>query len=182
MRGGCETTGNGSGCGTETGSVGLVCGAGDCCTSGFSSTACGAGEGCASSDAFVRLLRCAGWALGSFGSAGLRGFLVFLSGSGTVASFGFGFGPGFFRGCPEAVNPRGAGDDPLAWVGVLAPPTPTPPVETRIVELGVPCSGELGAELKEPGEEASFASIAPEHRNYAVPKLLQTCAGETAEQ
>jgi hypothetical protein len=166
MRGGCETTGSGSSCGTVTGSVGLVCGAGDCCTGGFSSTTCGAGESRASSDAFVRLLRCAGWAFGSLGSAGLRGFLAFFSGSGIPESFGLGFGPGFFRGCPDAVSPRGAGDDPFAGVGVLAPPTPTPPVDTRIVEFGVPCSGEFGAELREPGEDASFASIAPENQNH----------------
>jgi hypothetical protein len=49
------------------------------------------------------------------------------------------------------VSPRGAGDDvAFPGVGVLAPPTPTPPVDTRIVELGVPCSGD---------EDASLASM-----------------------
>jgi hypothetical protein len=58
------------------------------------------------------------------------------------------------------VSPRGAGDDvAFPGVGVLAPPTPTPPVDTRIVELGVPCSGECGGELKLPGEDASLASM-----------------------
>jgi hypothetical protein len=122
--------------------------------------ASGAGVACASSDALVRLFRCTGGALASLGSAGLRGFLGFFSGSGAFGSFCLGFGPGFLRGCPDAVSPRGAGDD-VALPGVVAPPTPTPPVETRMVEFGVPCSGgECGGELKLPGEDASLASIA----------------------
>jgi hypothetical protein len=153
----CVTEGGCSGCGTGTGSLGLVCGAGDCSTGGFSSTTSGAGVACASSDAFVRLLRCTGCAFGSLGSVGLRGFLAFFSGSGRIASFPLGFGPGFLRGCPDAVRPRSAGDVACAGVGVLAPPTPTP--DTRMVEFGVPCSGECGGELKLPGEE-SLASMA----------------------
>jgi hypothetical protein len=150
-RGGCVTTTGGcSGCCTGTGSLGLVCGVGDCCTGGgFSSTTTsGTGVVCASSDALVLLLRCTGCILGSLGSAILRGFLVFFSGSGKAGSFGLGFGPGFLRGCPDAVSPRGAGDVAFAGVGVLRPPTATPPVDTRIVEDGVPCSGECGGELR----------------------------------
>jgi hypothetical protein len=150
---------------TGTGSLGLGCGVGDCCMGGFSSATSGADIVCASSDALVRLLRCTGWTLGSLGSAGLRGFLVFFSfsfsfsGSGTmITSFPFGFGPGFLRGCPDAVS-RVAGEVAFAGVGVLRCPTPTPPAETRMVEDGVPCSGECGGELKLPGEDASFASI-----------------------
>src|SRR5690242_422970 len=109
-RDGCVTAGGGSDCRMGTGSLGLVCGVGDCCTGGFSSTMGGAGAACASSDALVLLLRGAGAALGSFGSAGLRGFLGFFSWSCTITSFALGFGPGFLRGCPDAVRPRGAGD------------------------------------------------------------------------
>jgi hypothetical protein len=72
--------------------------------------------------------------------------------------------PGFLRGCPDAVS-RGAGDDPFA--GVLAAVTPTP-VDSRIVEFGVPCSGECGGELKLPGEDASFASMAEEHQTTRI--------------
>jgi hypothetical protein len=157
-RGGCATTSGCSGWGVGTGSLGLVCGAGDCCTGGFSSTTTsGTGVVCGSKDALVRLLRCTGCAFGSLGSAGLRGFLVFFSGSGPLRSFALGFGPGFLRGCPDAVRPRGAGDD-VALPGVVTP-TPTPPVEDR-VGFGVPCSGECGGELRLPGEDASLASMA----------------------
>jgi hypothetical protein len=162
-RGGCVTAGgcSGWGTGTGTGSLGLACGVGDCCTGGLSSTTTsGAGVTCASSDALVLLLRCTGCALTSRGSAGLRGFRAFFSGSGAFGSFCLGFGPGFLRGCPDAVSPRGAGDEvAFPWVGVLAPPTPTPPVDTRIVEFGVPCSGECGGELRLPGEDASLVSM-----------------------
>jgi hypothetical protein len=122
---------------------------------------------CASRDALVLLFR-AGTAFGSFGSAGFRGFLVFFSGSGTFGSFAFGFGPGFLRGCPDAVRPRGAGEVVFAGVGVLvfAGPTPPPALETRVVDVGVP-SGECGGELRLPGEDASFASIDAEVRKYA---------------
>ena len=77
----------------------------------------------------------------------------------------FGLGPGFLRGCPDAVRPRGAGDVAFAGVGVLvfAVPTPTPLLETRVVDVGVP-SGECGGELKLPGEDASFASMIAENR------------------
>jgi len=145
-----------SGWDTGAGSLGLVCGVGDCSTGGFSSTASGADVVCGSNDAFVLLLRCAGCAFGSLGSAVLRDFLTFFSGSGTL-SLAFGFGPGFLRGCPDAVSPRGAGDVPF---GVLAPPATPPPVETRIVEFGVPCSGECGGLLRLPGEDASLVSMA----------------------
>jgi hypothetical protein len=143
---------------------------------GFSSAACGDGEAWASSEAFVLLLRCTGCALVSLGSAGLRGFRAFFSSGAAVPSLALGFGPdaalawfpcvftvglpGFLRGCPDAVR-RGAGEDPFAGVGVL---TPTTPPDTRIVAFGVPCSGECGGELKLPGEEASFASMAKEDR------------------
>lgn len=40
--------------------------------------------------------------MGSFGSAALRGFLGFFSGS--FGSFGFGLGPGFLRMVPAAVS------------------------------------------------------------------------------
>jgi hypothetical protein len=167
-RGGCVTAGSCSGWGTGTGagSLGLACGVGDCCTGGRSSTTTsGAGAACASSDALVLLLRCTGCALTSRGSAGLRGFRGFLSGSGALGSFCLGLGPGFLRGCPDAVSPRGAGDEvALLCVGVLAPPTPTPAVDTRMVELGVPCSGECGGELRLPGEDASLASMATNTR------------------
>jgi hypothetical protein len=168
-----------SGCstGTGTGSLGRGCGVGDCCTGGFSSTmTSGAGVVCASSDALVLLLRCTGCAFGSLDSAGLRGFLVFFSGSGTGTgtgtSFALGFGPGFLRGCPDAVSPRGAGDVAFAGVGVLTPPTPTPPVDTRTVEDGVPCSGECGGELKLPGEDASFASMAQNTKTTRIQSAL----------
>lgn len=118
----------------------------------------------------------AGAVLGSLGSAGLRGFLVFFSGSAVPASFDFGFGPGFLRGCPDAVRPRGAGDVAFAGVGVLtlAGPTPTPALDTRTVDVGVP-SGECGGELRLPGEDASFASIAAENRKYLIPSRLPDC-------
>jgi hypothetical protein len=45
-------------------------------------------------------------------------FSFFFSGSGTFGSFGFGFGPGFLRGCPDAVRPRGAGD--VVFAGMWA--------------------------------------------------------------
>jgi hypothetical protein len=170
-RGACVTAGGSSGWGVGTGSLGLVCGTGDCCTGGFSSTTSGAGVACASSDALVRLLRCTGCAFESLGSAGLRGFLGFFSGS-TVGSFALGFGPGFFRGCPDAVRPRGAGDE-VAFPGVVTPPTPTPPVDTRIVEFGVP-SGECGGELKLPGEDASLASIVRNTETIQVLRALYT--------
>lgn len=135
---------------------------------GFSSTICAGCAGCApaSKEALVLLLR-AGAVFGSLGSAVFRGFLVFFSGSGAFGSFGFGFGPGFLRGCPDAVRPRGAGDVAFAGVGVLvfAGPTPTP-LETRAVDVGVP-SGECGGELKLPGEDASFASMIAETRTVA---------------
>jgi hypothetical protein len=154
------TAGGGcSDCKTGTGSLGLACGVGECCTGGFSSTTCAAGSACASSDAFVLLLRWTGAAFGSLGSAGFRGFRVFFStDSGALGSFAFGLGPGFLRGCPEAVRPRGAGD-PVAGVVVLVP-TPTPPAAVRMVDVGVPCSGECGGELRLPGEDASSTSIA----------------------
>lgn len=169
-RGVSVTAGGCSACGTGTGSLGLVCGAGDCCTGGFSSAISGAGVACASIDALVRLLRCTGCTLASLDSldsAGLRGFLGFFSGSGAFGSFGLGFGPGFLRGWPDAVRPLGAGDV-FAGVGVLAPPTPG----TRIVEFGVPCSGECGGELRLPGEDASLASMAGTPK-WPVPKTLQ---------
>lgn len=141
---------------------------GEFCIMGFSSTACTGCVACASIEAFALLLR-TGAAFGSLGSAGLRGFLVFFSGSGAFGSFGFGFGPGFLRGCPDAVRPRGAGDVADAGVGVpvFAGPTPTPVLETRTVDVGVP-SGECGGELKLPGEDASFASMVAENRKSAV--------------
>jgi hypothetical protein len=151
------TAGICSGCKTETGSLGLLCGVGDCCTGGFSSTSWAAGTACASRDALVLLLRCTGAAFGSFGSAVLRGLRGFFSPSGAAGSLAFGFGPGFLRGCPDAVRPRGAGD-PVAGVGVLSP-TPTPPADARTVDVGVP-SGECGGELRLPGEEASSTSMA----------------------
>ena len=168
-RAACVTAGGCSGWGTGAGSLGLVCGAGDCCTGGFSSTTSGTGVVCASSEALVRLLRCTGCAFGSLGSACLRDFLGFFSGSCAFASLGLGFGPGFLRGCPDAVRPRGAGDVAFAGVGVLAPPTPTPPAETRIVELGVPCSGECGGLLRLPGDDASFASMAENTKDTKSP-------------
>lgn len=139
---------------------------GEFCVIGFSSTTGSGFTFCASSEALVLLFR-AGPAFGSLGSAGLRGFLVFFSGSGALGSFGFGFGPGFLRGCPDAVRPRGAGDVVFAGVGVLvfAGPTPTPVLETRVADVGVP-SGECGGELRLPGDDASFASIVAEVRKY----------------
>lgn len=170
-RGACVIAGDCSGCcGAGVGSLGLGCGVGELCTDGFSSTACRGGcAPCASIEALVLRLR-TGAAFESLGSAGLRGFLVFFSGSGTFGSFGFGFGPGFLRGCPDAVRPRGAGDVAFAGVGVLtfAGPTPTPAVVTRTADVGVP-SGECGGELRLPGEDASFASIAAENRGYSNP-------------
>lgn len=82
------------------------------------------------------------------------------------------------RGCPDAVRPRGAGDV-VAGVGVLvfAGPTPTPELETRTVDVGVP-SGECGGELKLPGEDASFASIAAEIQEYANRARRPGCATE----
>lgn len=70
-------------------------------------TFCSAGEradACAgvSVDALVRLLRGAGSAFGSLGSAGFLGLRGFFSGA--LGSFGFGLGPGFLRGAPEAVS------------------------------------------------------------------------------
>lgn len=146
---------------------------------GFSSTTCTGGcAPCASIEALVLRLR-AGAAFGSLGSAGFRGFLVFFSGSGAFGSFGFGFGPGFLRGCPDAVRPRGAGDVAFAGVGVLtfAGPTPTPALLTRTVDVGVP-SGECGGELRLPGEDASFASIAAENRKYSNPSNLPDCVSK----
>jgi hypothetical protein len=130
-------------------------------------------------DALALLLRTGAAALGSLGSAGLRGFLVFFSGSGTFGSFAFGFGPGFLRGWPEAVRPRGAGDVAFAGVGVLtfAGPTPTPVLDTRTVDVGVP-SGECGGELKLPGEDASFASMAAEHHEYPTSVDSPNCASK----
>lgn len=154
MRGGCATTGTGSGCGIGTGSLRVVWGVGGCCTDGFSSTIFGAGVGigagigagagagtgegtgegaaCASRDVLVLLLRCATVVLVSFGSAGLRVFLDFFSGSSTFGSFVLGFGPGFLRGTPEAVSldVADAGVDVLVFT-----PAPTP---------GVLCSGGEG--------------------------------------
>lgn len=97
-------------------------GAGGCCsmvTSGF--TSFGTGDAfCASNEALVLLLRGTGTALGSLGSAALRGFLGFFSGS--LGSFGFGLGPGFLRTVPAAVS---LGVDAVdAGVGVLAVATP----------------------------------------------------------
>lgn len=90
----------------------------------------------------------------------LRGFLVFFSGSGALWSFAFGLGPGFLRGWPLAVKPRACvAGDAFAGVGVLVP-TPTPPADARTVEVGVPCSGECGGELRLPGEDASPTSMA----------------------
>ena len=116
-------------------SMGFVCGGAGCCCStlktGFSSTSAGTGAGaaagtgagdafCASNEALVLLLRGAGAALGSFGSAALRGFLGFFSGS--LGSLGFGLGPGFLRTVPAAVS---LGVDVVdAGVGVLAVATP----------------------------------------------------------
>jgi hypothetical protein len=144
-------------CKRGTGSLGLLCGMGDCCTGGFSSTSCAVGTACASRDALVLLLRWTGAAFGSFGSAVLRDFRGFFSPSGAAVSLALGFGPGFLRGCPDAVRPRGAGD-PVAGVGVLSP-TPTPPADARTVDVGVP-SGECGGELRLPGEDASSTSMA----------------------
>lgn len=90
----------------------------------------------------------------------LRGFLVFFSGSGALWSFAFGLGPGFLRGWPLAVKPRACvAGDAFAGVGVLVP-TPPPPADARTVEVGVPCSGECGGELRLPGEDASPTSMA----------------------
>ena len=144
------TAGGCSGGSTETSSVGLVCGAG-CCSTGFSSTTGGGGGGgggggadCASREAFVLLLRGAGAADGSLGSTGLRGFLVFFS-STVPGSLGFGFGPGFLRMVPAAVN-RGVEvvEAVEAGVGVLGfAATPTLLLRTRIVEVfPLFCSGE----------------------------------------
>lgn len=162
---GCATAGGCSACKAGTDSLGPVCGMGDSCTGGFSSTTCAAGCACASSDAFVLLFRGAGAAFGSLGSD-LRGFLVFFSGSGALGSLAFGFGPGFLRGWPFAVRPRGAGDA-FAGVGVLVP-TPTPPAAARTVAVGVP-SGECGGELRLPGEDASSA-MAPNTRSIQSPE------------
>ena len=168
-RAGWFTTGDCSGLGAGVGSAGLGCGVGGFCTGSFSSTmGAGAGGGAgdaawASSEALVLLLR-VGAALGSFGSAGLRGFLTFFSGSGAAASLIFGLGPGFLRGSPEAVSPRGAGE--VACAGVLAPTTP-PTLERRVVEFGGSCSGECGGELRLPGEDVSFASMAAEGRELS---------------
>lgn len=161
-RGGCAAVGGCSGCNTETSSVGLVCGvgAGCCCgtgvgVAGFSSIACGVGgacDACDSSDALgPLLLRVGGSADGSLGSAGLRGFLGFFSTT-ALGSLGFGFGPGFLRGFPAAVNLGvvccGAG------VGVAA--TPTLPSGPRIVGVfPLFCSGECGGELRLPGDDAT---------------------------
>lgn len=102
------------------------------------------------------------------GSAALRGFLGFFSDSGATASLVFGFGPGFLRGCPDAVKPRGAGD-PVAGVGVLAFAAPTPtPADARTEEFGVPCSGECGGELKLPGDEPSSSSMAVEGGDFPI--------------
>jgi hypothetical protein len=164
----CVGIGDGSGCWSAgTGSLGLGWGVGEFCIIVLSSATGSAFTFCASSEALVLLFR-AGTAFGSFGSTGFRGFLVFFSGSGTFGSFGFGFGPGFLRGCPDAVRPRGAGDVVFAGVGVLvfAGPTPTPVLESRVADVGVP-SGECGGELRLPGEDASFASIVAEVRKYA---------------
>lgn len=174
IRVGCATAGGCSACKAGTDSLGPVCGMGDSCTGGFSSTTCAAGCACASRDAFVLLFRGAGAAFGSLGSD-LRGFLVFFSGSGALGSLAFGFGPGFLRGWPFAVRPRGAGDA-VAGVGVLVP-TPTPPAAARIVAVGVP-SGECGGELRLPGEDASSA-MAPNTRSTQSPeghraRLVQT--------
>ena len=113
----------------------------------------------------VLLLRCTGAALTSLGSAGFRDFLGFFSRSKTTASFSLGFGPGFLRGCPDAVSPRGAGDVP-------APTAPPAPAEARTAEFGVPCSGEWGGELRLPGEDASLTSMASAGR-----EVLQAQSG-----
>jgi hypothetical protein len=178
-RAGCETTGGCSGCKTAMGSLGTGCGVGECCTGGFSSTTCAAGCACASSEAFVLLLRWAGAAFGSLGSD-LRGFRVFFSGSGAPGSFAFGFGPGFLRGRPLAVRPRGAGDA-VAGVGVLVP-TPTPPAGVRIVDVGVPCSGECGGELRLPGEDASSTSMAPNTKSMRSPERWQNASSARGRQ
>lgn len=107
----------------------------------------------------MRLLRWTGATFGSLGSL-LRGFLVFFSGSGTARSFAFGLGPGFLRGWPLAVKPRACvAGDAFAGVGVLVP-TPTLPAAARTVDVGVPCSGECGGELRLPGDDASPTSMA----------------------
>lgn len=53
--------------------------------------------------------------------------------------------------------------DAFAGVGVLVP-TPTPPAAARTVDVGVPCSGECGGELRLPGEDASPTSMAQNTR------------------
>lgn len=191
MRGGCATAGGCSAGRTGAGSLGLVCGAGECLIGGFSSTSGGAGWGggcgggcacgcdcacdCASSEAFVLLLRGTGTMLGSLGSD-LRGFRVFFSGSRAVGSLAFGFGPGFFRGWPLAVRPRACvAGDAFAGVGVLVP-TPTPPADARTVDVGVPCSGECGGELRLPGEDAPSTSMARHRQEDAARENKKTRA------
>lgn len=90
----------------------------------------------------------------SLGSAVLRGFLGFFSGA--FGSFGFGLGPGFLRGRPAAVN-LGVVVVEVVGVGELVFATPTLLLRARIVgvELLLPCSGELGAELRLPLDEAT---------------------------
>ena len=144
----CVTAPGGSVWGAEANSAGLCCWTGCCCCAGFSSADGGAGWG--SNDALPLFLRGAGAALGSFGSAGLRVRFVFFSSA--FGSFGFGFGPGFLRGWPEAVS---LGVVVVVVVDDVA--TPTPPagcgVTTRFAEwFGVPCSGEWGGELRLSGE------------------------------
>jgi hypothetical protein len=48
----------------------------------------------------------------------------------------------------------------VVCAGVLAAPTTPPTLETRVVEFGASCSGECGGELRLPGEDVSFASMA----------------------
>ena len=92
---------------------------------GFSSTG-GGSAACASSEALVLLLRGAGAALGSLGSAVLRGLLVFFS-STVLGSLALGLGPGFLRTVPAAVNLGvGVEADADADAGVRAPPAATP--------------------------------------------------------
>jgi hypothetical protein len=132
-RGACGIALACSGWGTETNTAGPVCCAG--CCADFSSMS--AGEGWASSEPFNLLFRGAGAALGSLGSTALRDFLGFFS-STTIVSFGFGFGPGFLRGWPAAVNLGVVVVELGVGVLVFATPTSTPGargVTTRMAAL-----------------------------------------------
>jgi hypothetical protein len=138
--------------GTGVTSAGLVCGVGDACCCGGNCCCCcmavssgaGGAAACASNDALVRLLRVAGSAVASLGSAGLRGFRVLFSGA--FGSLGLGLGPGFLRIAPDAVN-RGVVEVAEPGGGVLvASPAATTPL--FLLETLPMCSGERGGGLR----------------------------------